>query len=53
LKHKARSAELDAALGCLARIDRAVAGELVPLGWGTVVFDRGALVGYQPCARGP
>jgi ribosomal protein S18 acetylase RimI-like enzyme len=40
LKPKARSGELDAALGFLARIDRAVAGELVPLGWGTVVFDR-------------
>ncbi len=34
------SAELDAALRFLARIDEAVAGELVPLGWGTGVFDR-------------
>ena len=34
------NAELDAALGFLARIDRAVAGELVPLDWGTGVFDR-------------
>jgi ribosomal protein S18 acetylase RimI-like enzyme len=33
-------AELDAALRFLARIDDAVAGELVPLGWGTGVFDR-------------
>jgi ribosomal protein S18 acetylase RimI-like enzyme len=34
------SAELDAALRFLARIDDTVAGELVPLGWGTGVFDR-------------
>ena len=34
------SAELDAALRFLARVDDAVAGELVPLGWGTGVFDR-------------
>jgi GNAT superfamily N-acetyltransferase len=34
------SAELDAALRFLARIDQAVAGELVPLGWGTGLFDR-------------
>jgi len=34
------SAELDAALRFLARVDDAVAGELVQLGWGTGVFDR-------------
>jgi ribosomal protein S18 acetylase RimI-like enzyme len=34
------SAELDAALRFLARVDDAVAGELVPLDWGTGVFDR-------------
>jgi GNAT superfamily N-acetyltransferase len=34
------NSELDAALGFLARIDRALAGELVPLGWGIGVVDR-------------
>ncbi len=32
--------ELEAALSFLARIDDAVAGEVVSLGWGTGVFDR-------------
>jgi GNAT superfamily N-acetyltransferase len=34
------SAELDAALRFLARVDEAVAGELIPLDWGMGVFDR-------------
>ena len=32
--------ELDTALSFLASLDDAVAGEVVPLGWGTGVFDR-------------